>query len=118
MMVLVVGASARALQQITAIAPAGVRITSEAATTPDWVLVATSDQRVDAIRVHGLRPFRVVEIGGLDRDDVRSEPVRAAMIRIAEIGASRPLVSPTGIALVTPFIRRMMRSEPAAVADG
>lgn len=115
MTVLVVGASERALRHIRQIAPASVSITVEAA-EPDWMVVATFEQRCDAVRSRGLDAFRVLEYPEIasDLDSSAADALRAALVKMGGIGASRELLSPTGVRLVKPFVRRRVSSEAAS----
>jgi len=116
-MLLVIGATASALQRVKALAPAGVRVVDEArSSTPDWILVATGDQRAAAIVTHGVAPFRVVEMPALAADDDTadgSDAMRSTLTKMAGIGVSRPLISSIGVALVRPFVRRRVAAASA-----
>jgi hypothetical protein len=120
MTVLVIGASHRGLQQLRAIAPAGVDMVDEGLAEPDWVIVATNDQRVEAIASTGLTPFRVVEIpeiaSALDESAMAS--LRGTLAKMSGIGASRPLLSSLGLAIVRPFIRRSVKRTSFETASG
>jgi hypothetical protein len=115
MTVLVIGASARAVDQLRQIAPRGLDIVNEPVAEADWILVATTSQRADAVRSHALAPFRVVELPEIasELDPAAMHAVRTALVKIAGIGGPRPLVSPMGLALVRLFVRR--RSPSGAV---
>ena len=106
MTVLVVGATAKALERVMAAAPAGMRVIADAASAPDWILVANGAQRAEAIATSGLTPYRVVEIPSLRADDALPESVRESLVTIAGIGPSRPLISAIGVAIVRRFVRR------------
>jgi hypothetical protein len=110
MTLLVIGATPSALQRVSALAPAGVRVVEDArSATPDWILVATGDQRAAAVITHGLAPFRIVEMPALASDDEvagSSAVLQAILVKMAGIGPSRPLISSMGVALVRPFVRR------------
>jgi hypothetical protein len=116
MTVLVIGASAQALRQIRAMAPAGVDVVDEALAEPDWVLVATTSQRIAAVGSRGLPPYRVLEVpeiaSGLEPPE--AEALRTALVKMAGIGASRPLISSIGVTLVRAFVGRQTHDAGAA----
>ena len=80
----VIGASAAAIRQLRAIAPARLDVVDEPLAEIDWMLVATGGQRSEAIRSSGLPPFRVLEMpaiaGDLDRPD--TDALRAVLVKI------------------------------------
>ena len=108
MIVLVIGASDRAVRQLRQIAPSGVDIVNDAVAEADWMLVATTTQRVEAVRTRGLAAFRVVEYPEIatELDAAALEALRAALVKMAGIGGSRPLLSSIGLSLVRPFVPR------------
>ena len=108
MIVLVIGASDRAVRQLRQIAPSGVDIVNDAVAEADWMLVATTAHRVEAVRARGLAAFRVVEFPEIaaELDAAALEALRAALVKMAEIGGSRPLLSSIGLSLVRPFVPR------------
>ena len=108
MTVLVIGASDRAIRQLREIAPSGVDIVSEAVAEADWMIVATTDQRVEAVRSRGLEALRVLEFPEIasELDSVTKDALRSALVRMGGIGGSRPLLSAIGLAVVRPFVRR------------
>jgi len=112
MTVLVIGASDRAVRQLREIAPSGVDIVSEAVAEADWLIVATTDQRVKAVHSRGLEAFRVLEFPEIasELDSVTKDALRSALVRMGGIGGARPLLSSIGLAVVRPFIRRTARS--------
>jgi hypothetical protein len=105
----VIGASAAAIRQLRAIAPARVDVVDEPLAEIDWMLVATGGQRSEAIRSSGLPPFRVLEVpaiaGDLDRPD--TDALRAVLVKIAGIGVWRAAISPLGIRLAAVIVRRL-----------
>jgi hypothetical protein len=105
----VVGASATAIRQLRAIAPARVDVVEQPIAEVDWMLVATGGQRSDAIRSSGLPPFRVLEVpriaGDLDPSD--TDALRAVLVKIAGIGVWRAEISPLGTRLAAVIVRRL-----------
>ena len=105
----VIGASAAAIRQLRAIAPARVDVVDEPLAEIDWMLVATGGQRSEAIRSSGLPPFRVLEVpaiaGDLDRPD--TDALRAVLVKIASIGVWRAAISPLGTRLAAVIVRRL-----------
>ena len=131
MIVRVIGASERALRQIRASAPAGVDVADEAIAEPDWILVATEPQRIDALGATGLPPFRVLHVPEIADDLDRSvqDALRTVLTKIEGIGAWRPLTSGVGVRLAAVAVRRIVHDsvprgtaqpspEPVAVALG
>jgi hypothetical protein len=118
MTVLVIGATAQALRQLRAMAPTGVDVLDEAVAEPDWILVATTNQRSEAVRSRGLAPFRVLEFPELASAIDRSgaDGLRAALVKMAGLGGSRPLVSSIGVTLVRPLVRRSTGAAPTVAA--
>jgi hypothetical protein len=103
----VVGASATAIRQLRAIAPARVDVVSEPIAEIDWMLVATGGQRIEAIRSSGLPPFRVLEVPGIagDLDPAGMNALRAMLVKIGGIGVWRPEISPLGTRLAAAIVR-------------
>lgn len=131
MIVRVIGAGERALRQVRASAPAGVDVTDEAIAEPDWILVATEQQRIDALRATGLPPFRVLHVPEIADDLDRSvqDALRTVFAKIEGIGAWRPLTSGVGVRLAAIAVRGIVHdivpggtaqpsTEPAPVALG
>jgi len=58
----IIGADAATIRQLRAIAPARVDVVDEPLAEPDWIVVATDDQRIDAIRSMGADPVRKLVI--------------------------------------------------------
>ena len=112
MTVLVIGASDRAVRQLREIAPSGVDIVSEAVAEADWMIVATTDQRVEAVRSRGLAAFRVLEFPEIasELDAGTTDALRSALVKMSGIGGWRPLLSSIGLAVVRPFVRRNART--------
>lgn len=120
MIVRVVGASDRAVGQLREIAPPSADIVNDAVAEADWMIVATTAQRVEAVRERGLAAFRVVECPEIaaELDTAALESMRATLVKMAGIGASRPLLSSIGLALVRPFVPRSANlTGPAADAS-
>jgi hypothetical protein len=121
MTVLVIGATTSAARRLSELAPHGMRVVeNRGSMTPDWILVATSDQRTQAIATHGLPPFRVVEMLAVASDDDHagaSEAIRATLVKMSGIGVSRPLISSIGVAIVRPFVRRRVAAASAHAID-
>jgi hypothetical protein len=123
MTVLVVGASDRAIRQLRTIAPSGVDIVSEAVAEADWMIVATTEQRVEALRSRGLAAFRVLEFPEIasELDAGTTDALRSALVKMGGIGGSRPLLSSIGLAVVRPFVRRTAKrtvDDAAAMPGG
>jgi hypothetical protein len=117
MIVLVVGASEHAVRQIRQIAPSGVDIVDDVVAEADWMLVATIAQRVEAVSARGLAAFRVVECPEIASalDAAALDALRGALVKMAGIGAARPLLSSIGLSLVRPFVPRSASlTDPAA----
>ncbi len=78
----IIGASNSAIRRVRSMAPAGVDVVDEPIAEPDWIVVATGGQRIEAIASSGLPPFRVVEVptiaGDLDAPDAAA--LRAALV--------------------------------------
>ena len=108
----IIGADAATIRQLRAIAPARVDVVDEPLAEPDWILVATDDQRIDAIRSSGLPPFRVVEVpaisGRLDESDI--DALRTMLLKIAGIGVWRAEPSPVGVRFARLLVRRLVRA--------
>lgn len=115
MTVRVIGASPRAMQRLRQIAPSGVDIVDEPLAEPDWIVVATTAQRIEAIASSRLAPFRVMEIPAIasDPDAQTVEALRQALVKMAGIGASRPLMSSMGLAITGWFVRRTLTVDSA-----
>jgi hypothetical protein len=120
MTVLVIGASDRAVRQLREIAPSGVDIVSEAVAEADWMIVATTDQRIEAVRSHGLEAFRILEFPEIasELDSVTMDALRSALVKMGGIGGSRPLLSSIGLALVRPFVRRNAKTTGPEAGEG
>jgi hypothetical protein len=105
----IIGASATAIGQLRSIAPSRVDVVDEPLAEPDWIVVAAGSQRIEAIRSSGLPPFRVLEVpaiaGELDASD--TDALRAALVKMAEIGVWRVEESPLGVRLATLVVRRL-----------
>jgi hypothetical protein len=108
----VVGASAVALRRLRAIAPPRVDVVDEPIAEPDWIIVATGDQRIEAIRSSRLPPFRVLEVPAItgDLDPSDTDALRAALVKIAGIGVWRAGESPLGVRLASILVRRLTAS--------
>ena len=110
MILRIIGASGAALRQIRGSAPAGVDVVDESVAEPDWILVATDQQRIDAIRSSGLAPIRVLQapeiVNALDQPTL--EAMRVMLTKIEGIGAWRPGISPVGVRLTAIAVRRVM----------
>jgi hypothetical protein len=120
MTVLVIGADDRATRQLRTIAPSGLDVVNEAVADADWVIVATTAQRIEIMRSRGLAALRVLEWPEITAplDGPASAALRAALVKMAEIGEPRSLLSSIGVALVRPFVRRIARRtviDPAAI---
>jgi hypothetical protein len=107
----IIGADAATIRQLRAIAPARVDVVDEPLAEPDWIVVATDDQRIDAIRSIGLPPFRVVEVpaisGRLDEADI--DALRTVLLKMAGIGVWRVDPSPLGVRVARLLVRRLVR---------
>ena len=105
----VIGASAMAIRQLRAIAPARIDVVDEPLAEPDWIVVATGAQRIEAIRSSGLPPFRVLEVPciAVDLDLSDTDAMRAVLVKIAGIGVWRAEISPLGTRLASMIVRRM-----------
>ena len=107
-----IGTDAATIRQLRAIAPARVDVVDEPLAEPDWIVVATDDQRIEAIRSTGLPPFRVVEIpaisGPLDELDI--EALRTMLVKMAGIGVWRREPSPVGVRFARILVRRLARA--------
>jgi len=120
MTVLVIGADDRAIRQLRTIAPSGVDIVNEPVAEADWVIVASSAQRIDAMRSRRVAALRVLEFPEIasDLDAPSADALRAALVKMAGIGGPRPHLSSIGVATVGPFVRRIARRtviDPAEV---
>jgi hypothetical protein len=108
----VIGASATALRRFRTLAPARLDVVDEPIAEPDWMVVATGDQRTEAIRSSGLPPFRVLEIpaiaGDLEAPD--ADALRAVLVKVAGIGVRRAAESPLGVRLASILVRRLTAS--------
>ena len=108
----IIGADAAAIRQLRAIAPARVDVVDEPLAEPDWILVATDDQRIEAIRSSGLPPFRVMEVpaitGRLAESDI--DTLRILLGKIAAIGVWRAEPSPIGVRFARLLVRRLIRA--------
>jgi hypothetical protein len=115
MTVLVIGASSRAIRRLRQIAPSGVEIVDEPLAEPAWILVATTTQRIEAIGSSRLAPFRVIEMPEIasDLEATTADALRQALVKMASIGASRPLTSSMGVAIVRSLIGGSVKTDPA-----
>jgi hypothetical protein len=108
----IIGADAATIRQLRAIAPARVDVVDEPLAEPDWIVVASDDQRNEAIRSSGLPPFRVVEIpaisGPLDESDI--DALRTVLLKMAGIGVWRAEPSPVGVRSARLLVRRIARA--------
>ncbi len=108
----VIGGDGVAIRQLRAIAPARVDVVNEPVAEPDWILVPTGGQRIEAIRSSGLPPFRVVEVpaisGRLDEPDI--EVLRTLMVKMSGIGVWRVDPSPVGVRFARMLVRRLVRA--------
>jgi hypothetical protein len=116
MTALVIGASDQAIRRLREIAPRGVDIVSEPVAEADWILVASMPQRIEAMSARRMPAFRVLEWPEIasNLDSATADALRAALVKMAEIGAVRPLLSSLGFAIVRPFVRGS--TDTAAVA--
>lgn len=105
----IIGASAAAIRQIRAIAPARVDVVDEPLAEIDWMLVATGGQRIEAIRSSGLPPLRVIEMPGIagDLDASETDALRTALVKMEGIGVWRTQESPLGVRLASMVVRRL-----------
>jgi len=105
-----IGASAAALRQLRAIAPARVDIVDEPLAEPDWVLVPDGTQRIEAIRSTGLPPFRVLEVPAIsgEIDQPSAEALATALMKMGQIGVFRAGESPLGVRLAAMVVRRLI----------
>ena len=119
MTVLVIGASSGAIQRIRQIAPSGIDIVDDVRAEPDWILVATTTQRIEAIASHRLVPFRVIESPEIasDLDAATADALRQTLVKMAGIGASRPLLSSIGVAIVRSLIPAAAKTDPVPDVD-
>jgi hypothetical protein len=119
MTVLVIGASSPAIQRIRQIAPSGIDIVDQPLAEPDWILVATTTQRIEAIGSSRLAPFRVLETPEIASaiDATTADALRQALVKMAGIGASRPLMSSTGVAIARLCIGRRVKTDPSSHAN-
>jgi hypothetical protein len=118
MIVLVIGAPAQVLHRLNASAPPGMRLVDTVAASPDWIVVATLEQRASAIEEHGMTPFRVVEFPAIAAHGAAAEADRDFhdfLERLAAVGPERPRVSPLAVALVRRLIRPWIDVEPSDV---
>jgi hypothetical protein len=109
MTVLVIGATPRTLQRIREIAPSGVDVVDEKVAEPDWMLVTTTAQRIDAIATWRLAPSRVLEIPEIssDLDRTTTDALRTVLVKIAGIGAWRPVISSAAVSAARCVVRRL-----------
>jgi len=112
MLVRVVGASRDAIRQLRAIAPAGMDVVDEPIAEPDWILVATASQRLEAVASSRLPPFRVLEAPEIaEVNQSPSDALRTALVRISGIGARRLREAPFAVRLTALIIRRLMKAQ-------
>ena len=108
----IIGANAATIRQLRAIAPARVDVVDEPIAEPDWIVVATDGQRIEAIRSSGLPPFLVVQVaaisGRLDEADI--DALRTVLLKMAGIGVWRVDPSPIGVRLARLLVPRLARS--------
>jgi hypothetical protein len=119
MTVLVVGATESALRGVRALAPSTLRIVTNASSQPDWILVATGEQRAHAIETQRLPPYRVIEAHGLASDlteESARHDLRAGLDTMARIGRARPGVSRLDMAIGRFVVRRWTRPSVTGVA--
>jgi len=107
MTLLVLGATdanARRIEELAA--PRGLRVATRwTRARPAWVLVASPQERREALARYRLPAFRVIEHTGLARaGGVGLDVLTAGIARMAEIGTDEPALSPSGVALT----RRLM----------
>ncbi len=105
----VVGASLSAIRRLRSIAPPGVDVVDEPVAEPDWMVVATGSQRLEAIQSSGLPPFRVVEVAAIagDLTPPDAAALHAALVKMAGIGVWRVAESPLGVRLAGLIVRRL-----------
>jgi len=118
---LVVGATAASVRQITTLASArGLRVVVDRAPRrPAWVIVATSAQRQDALARYGLPAFRVIEVPGIERDGaVDADMLSRGMARMAELGAYRPTAAAFALAVTRRLLPWVGAALERASADG
>jgi len=126
MTLLVIGATPANIREIkSAASPHGLRVVvGRSSQRPDWVLVATVAQRVEALARYALPAFRVIEYPEIERDARLEEDVLAAgVVGMVEVGAFRPAVSAFGVALtkrlmpwITAWLERVLvEPEPEGV---
>jgi hypothetical protein len=108
----VIGASAGAIRQLRAIAPAHVDLVDEPIVEPDWIVVATSDQRIEAMRSSGLPPVRVLEVADIvdSLEPSQTDALRTMLVKIAGIGVCRADLSPIGVRVARMLVRRLARA--------
>jgi hypothetical protein len=107
MILLVLGATDANARQIEELAsPRGLRVATRwTRARPAWVLVASTQERREALARYRLPAFRVIEHAGLaNAAGVGRDVLTAGIARMAEIGANEPALSPSGVALT----RRLM----------
>jgi hypothetical protein len=110
MMLRVVGASRHAIRQLRAIAPSGVLVVDEPIAEPDWVLVATGSQRLEALALSRLPPYRVLEVPEIaGSDQLPTDALRAALATMSSIGARAPVGPSLGVRIAAMVVRRMMK---------
>jgi hypothetical protein len=108
----VIGASDAVLRRLRTLAPARLDVVDEPIAEPDWIVVATGDERTEAIRSSGLPPFRVLEIPAIagDLDTADADALRAVLVKVAGIGVRRAAESPLGVRIAAMLVRRLMAS--------
>jgi hypothetical protein len=105
----VIGVSDATLRRLRTLAPARLEVVDEPIAEPDWIVVATGDQRIEAIRSSGLPPFRVLEIPDIsgDLDGSEADALRTVLVKVAGIGVRRAAESPLGVRLASFIVRRL-----------
>jgi hypothetical protein len=110
MTVLVIGAARLHDEPLRRAADAcsGVRIITTGS-SPDWVLVSTQAQRVDAVSQYSLPPYRVIVAPMLAGDTpIAGDRLLTLLTRMREIGPARPLVSGLGLRVTRPLLPYLM----------
>jgi len=111
MILLLVGASERAIQlarAVTTVHAIDIRIATSS-NRPDWVMTSTAGERAEAIRLYGLPSHRVIELrglaGGTDLSQAALKTVVDRMVEMGPLPRSRPRraesLAPGAIPLVT-----------------
>jgi hypothetical protein len=115
----VIGATAANAAAIAQVASSrGIRVTTGwGSRPPDWIIVASVDERHEALQRYRLPAFRAIEVPEIARDGALDRHVVAtAVARMAELGPFRLVLSPLGLRLTRWLMPRIMAALERALS--